>query len=360
VRAVEERASARSVWQRVFAGADLTAEYPLAFDARSGGETITIEEAGETRAACTTLVREFRVGERRIRAGLIGSVASDPDWRRRGLGTRLLAEAERSLAARGSLFALLWATDPGYYLARGYAPLGAENDFLLDTELVTRLPEASGVRELRAGDAPLLHRLHANHPARVERSVEEMRALLAVPGVRTIVRERSVAAGHPPLPVAYACLGRGRDLADTIHEWAGASADVLALIRAHLERRFTGEAGALFLMAPPQASDLAYRLIELGAVTKRGILGLGKLLSVRDGARLLGELLGAPEAVEPKESGVLVRGASGQAELDLDTLLALLFGGPEVRDVARSFLERMGFPGVRLPLEPFAFGLDSI
>jgi predicted N-acetyltransferase YhbS len=347
--------------ERVLSCRTLAEEHPLVFDARFEGDTLELVEGGEVRAACAILPREFRVAERSVRGGLIGSVATDPAWRRRGLATRLLQRAEDALRARGCLFALLWADDPGFYLKRGYAPFGGESDYLLVSELVDVLPEPSGVRELRAEDVPFLHRLHARHGERIERTLAETRALSGVPGMLTLVRERAAAPSHPPQPVAYACLGRGRDLADAIHDWAGESEDVLALLRAHLERRFSErESGALFLMAPPGAGELGYRLLKLGAPSKRGILGLGKLLDPRGASELLSSLLGPAGSAAWDADRALLRGPRATTELDPDALQALLFGGPEVHDEARSLLARLGFERVRLPLEPFAFGLDSI
>ena len=357
---------ARELLGNVFESAELAAEYPLVFGPDATGETIELVEDGEVRAACALLVREFRVGPRRVRGGLIGSVASAPAWRGRGLGTRLLAEAEGTLRTRGCVFALLWANDPGFYLARGYAPFGVECDTLLVSDLAPALPEASGVRALRPGDEPFLQRLYLRHAARVERTLDETRALLAVPGMLTLVRERAANAAQPAQPVAYACLGRGRDLADVVHEWGGEPEDVLALLRAHLERRFpAGESGALFLMTPPCEAELVYRLLELGAVSKRGILGLGKLLDLARAGELLGAVLGGSvlgqtASVTPAEHTLALRGPSGRAELTPDTLQALLFGGPEVGDEARALLTRLGLQHATLPLEPFAFGLDSI
>lgn len=343
---------------RVLANDTLLAEQPLAFGA---GETIEIVEEGEVRAACVVLVREFVLGARRVRAGMIGSVATEPAWRKRGLATRLLQRAEETLAARGCAFALLWADAPDFYLKRGYAPCGVENDYLLVSELALACPASSGVRELQPGDEAFVQHLYEQHPVRVERTLAETRALLAVPGMRTLVRERASSPAHPPQVVAYACLGRGHDLADTIHEWGGSSEDVLAVLRGHLERRFpTGGAGALFLMTPGSAADLGYRLVKLGAPSQRGFLGLSKLLDGATAAALLADVLGPTATAHWNGRGLTLRGPRGEAELPLDSVQALLLGGAEVCDEVRAFLTRLGFERPALPLEPFAFGLDSI
>ena len=364
------RSGAQALLERVFENPVLAAEYPLVFGPEASGETIELSAAEcglesrddhEPRAACAILVRELRLGERRIRAGLIGSVATDPACRGLGLGTRLLAKAEEALRARGCLFALLWANDARFYLARGYVPFGVECDYLLVAELAHALPETGGVRAMRPDDAPFLQRLYLRHAERVERTLDETRALLAVPGMLTLVRERAAVPAQPALPVAYACLGRGHDLTDVVHEWGGEPEDVLALLRGHLERRFpAGEAGALFLMAPPSAGELGYRLLKLGAVSKRGILGLGKLLDLEAAAELLGSVIGSQASVTRAGSTLAVRGPRAATELDGEMLQALLFGGPEVGDEARALLARLGLERVRLPLEPFVFGLDSI
>jgi hypothetical protein len=57
-----------------------------------------------------------------------------------------------------------------------------------------------------------------------------------------------------------------------------------------------------------------------------------------------------------------VRGPAVECALDFERLKALLFlsGGPDVAAEAGSLLQRLGFAPARLPLAPFAFGLDSI
>ncbi len=354
--------AARELLTRVHGDAELERTYPLVFDPRFSGRIVTVEEQGQVRAACATLARDFLVQGAGIPIGLIGSVATDEGWRRRGLGTRLLERARQELREQGCAFALLWAREPGYYLKRGFTPVGTELDFLLVSELALALPEPDGARESGPADAAAIHELYSAHPVRVRRTVEETAALLGCPGMQTLVRERRGAV------VAYACLGRGRDLADAIHEWGGDSVDVLALVRAHLERRFPArESGCLFLMTPAEgrgASELAYRLVRAGAPSKRGLLGLGTILDREAAAGLLAEQLGASASVTlvdgPQGQRFRIRGPADEGELDDEAVLALLFATSEVRGEARRMLQRFGLERARLPLEPFAWGLDSI
>ncbi len=366
--ALDAAARARDLIARVHGDGELARTSPLVFDPALAGGTgrlIALEEEGAVRSACAILPRDFLVDGAAIRVGLIGSVATDPACRNRGWATRLLEQAQAELARAGCAFALLWADDARFYLERGFSPVGAEDDFLLVSELALSLPEPRGVREMRAQDAPAIQRLYERHRERAARTVEETSALLGAPAMTTLVRERPRGAGEPAELVAYACLGRGRDLADAIHEWAGDSEDVLALVRAQLERRFpSGEQGALFLIAPPSASDLAYRLLRIGALSKRGILGLGRILDRARAAQLLGARLGA------EGSATLVEGAEGprfrihgprsEGQLDDDGALALLLGASDVRGEVARFLARFGLEHARLPLELFAWGLDSI
>jgi hypothetical protein len=89
-----------------------------------------------------------------------------------------------------------------------------------------------------------------------------------------------------------------------------------------------------------------------------GILGLGKVLDGALAAACLAAELRAP--VEWDGTVARVRGPAAECALDLEGLQALLFGGPEVVGEAQALVQRLGFAPTRLPLAPFAFGLDSI
>jgi GNAT superfamily N-acetyltransferase len=376
-------AAARALLERVLSGAGASVapgtmerEQPLVFDPRFRGELLAVEEHGETRAACTLLVREFVIEDERVRGGLIGSVATDPEHRSRGHATRLLQAAEGRLRDQGCLFALLWADDEGFYARRGWQRIGAELDFCVTRGVLPQLPRPAGIRAARPSDFEALHALYSRHPVRIERSAEESAALYGCPDMRTLVleRERRVQA--------YACQGRGRDLRGVVHEWAGSASDVAALVRRHFELSFAlGQSSddALWVMAPPSALELLATLSSAGAEAAPGILGLGKLLDRRSAADLLqrrvapagGRVLLEPPAALPfpapdepprpeDERPFRVQGPERSTRLGDAGVLALLFPTPALRPAAEETLRDLGLARARLPLEPYAFGLDSI
>lgn len=339
------------------AGRPLAHEYPLVFGDGAPGGVETVEEDGDVRSACARLARTFVVRGERLRIGLVGSVVTDPDWRGRGLASRALDAACERLREQGCALALLWADEPGFYERRGWRALGHEVDFAVPADARARLPRCDSVRLGGARDALDLLRLHEHHATRVERSAEEMHALLAGPEMGCLVAER---AGEP---VAYACLGRGEDLRRVVHEWAGAPDDVLGLVRAHMDReRLAGQPGDVVLMTPSDAAELHERLAALGMPRVDGVLAQGKILDVGGVVEWLQVLGGGRDAVARHgDAGpVRLQGPRGEIELSPPELAGLLL--PPRAD--RAPIERVEratgcrFPG--LPLAPFAWGLDSI
>ncbi len=350
----------RPLMERVLrSGGEIAAEYPLVFRDDFPGDVVAVGEGEEIRSAAAILQRDFLTPQGTVSVGLIGSVSTDPAWQGKGLATRVLIEAEAELERRGCHIALLWADDPKFYYARGYRPIGAEVDFVIPRELAKRLPKAEGVRPLEDADTEALHTLYARHPSRVDRSVDETDAMLACPGMSTLALERDGEL------VAYACLGRGFDLHDAIHEWGGAVDDVLALVRAHLEQRYAdGEPGRVFLMAPVGAAELLQRLDEAGTEGQVGVLGLAKVLSREACADLLDRALkpdgGAALETTEDDTRFAFRGTKSEGFLDDETLLAILFPAYGLDAEIQDFKEGFGLEGASFPLEPFAWGLDSI
>jgi len=337
----------------------LAAEYPLIFDARFSGRVASVEIDGDVRSACAWLVRDLLIDGAKLRVGLIGSVATHGDWRGRGLASRVLLDAESKLAREGCALAILWADTPDFYTARGYAQIGWEADFVAPLELLARAETTAGVRALAADDVAAVHRLYSLHHARVDRSQLETAALLHCPGMSTMVlqRERDI--------VAYACLGRGADFANTVHEWGGAAADVIALMGEHARRaQRDGCSGSLALIAPPGAFAMREGMRALGAQASEGVLAMAKVLDSESLCELLdrfGSGLRTQRDSDARQTTrVIVHGPKGELALSESELLAALFA-PRGDRAAIARIERAsGCSAPQLPLAPFLWGLDSI
>jgi hypothetical protein len=352
--------AARGLMERVLrAGAPIAPEYPLLFGGGASASFVVDEDGGEALSACALLERDLLVRGRTIRAGLIGSVATDPRWREQGRCAAVLASAEQELARRGALLALLWADDTGYYEKRGWRSIGWEIDFVIPPECAPGLPEPAGVRERTPQDDGQIHELYERHPERVARAPHETTALLSCPEMEVLVVERwGRIAG-------YTCLGRGADLRNVVHEWAGDAQALLMLLREHFARRTQrGIEEGLYLIAPPSALDVAERLTGAGAHMSQGVVGMGKILRPLEAGLLAAELLdrrGGVSCSGASDDGrVEFVGPQGQASCTREELLELLFAPRAERTRVESVGKQLGVPGVELPLTPFLWGLDSI
>lgn len=335
-------------------GRSMAQEYPTVFGGSASGAIVTVEERGELRAACAIQPRTLVAGRARLRVGLIGSVVTDPAHQNRGHGSRLLVSAEERLRAEGCALALLWADDRGFYARRGWREIGSERDFIITHEHALALPTTEHARAARAEDAARLHALYSLHERRVERAEAETRELLRGPGMTVLVNER-----HGVVD-AYACLGRGRDLPNVIHEWGGASDGVLGLVRAHVElRRARGIGDEVYLIAPGVHGEVQGRLALAGIPSTCGVLGMGKLLDPHALARSCADLLGASvrgigtDAVE-------VHGPHGICVLTSEQLLDVAVAARGEGGAARELGLALGLDARELPLNPFVWGLDSI
>ena len=351
---------ARALLEQVLrGGASLVEEYPLVFGEQPSGRTLVVEADGRVVSACAILVRDLILPGVGMRVGLVGSVATHPDHRGKGHASRLLERAERELAAEGCLAALLWADEPDFYERRGWTELGSECDFVVAADMMDRLPAPDGVRAAAPDDRGAIHRLYSLHRHRVDRSAEETATLLGCPGMEVLVvqRERDV--------IAYSCLGRGADLDQTVHEWAGAPEDVLRLVRAHHERRAArGVHGSIYLMTPATAVELHAVLEGLDVPGMLGVLGHGKLLDPSAAAAIAARMAGPLASFEVDDDTstrrITLSGPAGTSELNTSELLELLVparGGTAVLDATS---HETGLELEELPVYPWLFGLDSI
>lgn len=335
-------------------GRSMAAEYAQVFGPGATGHVETIEEDGEVVSTCAWLRRDLVVGGLRLPVAFVGSVATRADQRCKGHGGEVVERAIARAAEQGAALALLWADESDWYQKRGWVPFGTENVFVVNGSNAFLLPDPEGVRPMQARDMPEVHELYCNHEARADRTLAETGAMLTTPGLRALVREVNGRL------TGYACVGRGEDLAHCVHEWGGDPEDVLPIIAGHWEVT-SAESDRLFVMVPESESAFTAYFTFIRSLGAKGILAMARIGDLGAVAKAFDEL--TPEGVDVKVVGdqsLSLTGPSGQITLsENETLLALCppRGDKRVTQVVEA---EIGVDLPMLPIEPYAWGLDSI
>ena len=293
-------------------------EYPSLFGSYPGGESLYVEKNNRVVSHVGHMAREFQHALFRFRFGMLGSVITDHRFRGMGMASSLLREALQELRRKGAILALLWSEHTEFYLPLGFHRAGRETDLRFAPE---RMPEQTGtVREFETQDLTSLWRLYQRHSLKIDRSLEELRALCRIPRTRIFVTERN------GILTSYLAVNKGADFEGYIHEWGGELQDLQRNI-AHCQRYLLPEI-KLTLIAPAS--------VDLGPVKQiaveklDGVVGLMKLL---DRPKLMATYLdflkksNVPFSWGRERDTLKVNGIELPVRTDADCL-ALIFGDP--------------------------------
>lgn len=210
--------------------------WPQLYRSDGKGRFFAVVDGDALRSFCATRIVTVHGATGSFSCCLLGSVATAPNHRKKGLAGAVLRAA---LAANADAadHTLLWAERGELYERAGFVP-GASEQCLV----IARRPHApmAGVRLLAIADHAAAHALHQRKPMRVDRDLPTMSALLTTPGMTALGLERDGQL------VAYACCGKGADLQGHWHEFAGADADVAALLQAGMHH--LGQTDAIVLL----------------------------------------------------------------------------------------------------------------
>jgi predicted N-acetyltransferase YhbS len=242
-------------------------EYPSLFGEYPGGQSFVIRTERGIVAHAGFVVREYTHPTFRLKMGLIGSVVTHRDYRGMGYGVAVLREVIAELKRQGCVLAVLWSETPEFYQPLGFARAGREVDLRFEKNSV---PENTGtVREFDFNhDVSQVWRLYHKHHAKLDRSLEEQKALCRIPQVRIFVTDKDNALS------SYIVINKGADFEDYVHEWGGDIYEVQRNI-AHCQRHLFPER-PLTLIAPA-FYDLG-PLRQISVEKWDGVLGMVKVL----------------------------------------------------------------------------------
>ncbi len=162
------------------------------------------------------------------RVALIGAVCCHPEWRGRGLASRLISEAVQWAKDQGVAAVFLWGSEPGLYQRQGFEWCGRQ----------VRAPLGQVLKNMKTEiDSSERGRVHRGLTSEVfELVCVRDRGLAMGPADwswysehRNVQWYYSKRAGKA---TAYAAIGRGIDLVGHVHEWGGDLADLSGILEA--------------------------------------------------------------------------------------------------------------------------------
>lgn len=193
-------------------------------------ENVLVMTAGRTVvAAAAVWPNDVRLGPARLRVGGVNLVATLPEYRRRGLGGRIMAAVHARMRRLGCHVGLLGTNIPEWYRRQSWEWAGQMRSYHLDRGNIALLPSLpAGLRTRAATDADLAEVVGIHNQEHLG-------------GIRTsdVFRQTLQARGAPSLTLAerggtalaYLMAG-GR----SAREWAGPPEIVAGLVRAWFER----------------------------------------------------------------------------------------------------------------------------
>lgn len=224
--------------------------WPQLYRRDGSGSFFVVTDGERLLSHCAARVVDLRGPDGVRPVALLGSVATAPEARGRGLAGHVLEAALEVLEPRCEAV-LLWAERPTLYARHGFTATGEDRCLHLARGPRRELPTGVAIRPVEIEDHAALHALHGQKPCGVVRAPQTMSALLTTPGMTTLVLTRDQ---HP---AAYACCGKGADLQGHWHELGGSDEDLALLLPAAMH--FADQIEAALLL-PPYRPALAERL----------------------------------------------------------------------------------------------------
>lgn len=204
-----------------------------------------------------------------LKVGAIGSVVTDEKHRGQGLSSQIINSCLEEAARQNCDIGILWSGIPEFYQKLGFKMAGFEESYVIDKPLTTTATQLKFKVGAQIAPEALL-RIYQQHTVTTHRTVEEMKKFLQIPNSQIYS-----AWGPQGTLEAFAVEGKGADLTDYIHEWAGNVSALLALfnfIQAEKKKGFT-------LITPKHATNLRLQLLNQEISHNSGFLGMIRIIN---------------------------------------------------------------------------------
>ena len=333
----------------------ITSEYPtsLASNNIHNMSIITEDEKIVSHAVLKPLIIKTPVCI--LKVGAIGSVVTDPEHRQKGHSSRNIENCLALAQRQECDLVILWTDKFDFYKKFGFELAGIEQTYVLERQNEIANKNLKFVSDKKVDPAALL-KLHSSHTVHSVRTVEDIRQFMKIPNSRLYT-----AWNENNTLVAYAVEGKGADLTNYVHEWAG-NVDSLLDLFSYMQKQ---KKEPLTVMVPAHSVNMRKRLEALCSTSHQGFLGMIKILNydtILNKVKKAFRAEGFEQIVFEMQNNDVIFGFG----TDLYTiknpvdLTRLLFGPLKPADLEFMKPETQQKLAVLLPLPLWVWGWDSI
>lgn len=332
-------------------------EYPLALGRRNQHNMRVIVRDGEVVSHAAIYFSTLLSGNLSFKVGGINSVATHPEYRGRGLGSKVMRDCIKVMEDASTHLSILWTERHEFYRRLGYETAGSSRLFRLTAADMDDVPRDCDVVPYSPRRLPDVIRIHRRESLRTERTAKEYEAYLGLPKTRVLLAARGRDV------TAYAVMGKGEDMRKCMHDWGGDTRDLLCLARGLAESTGTGE---VIVLTPSHTTEFAQMLFQTEVPCSVDYLALMRVIDLEGLSSAvgdhLGNLLGVEFGIRRDESRVKISVGGEETIIEPERNLVRLLFGPDKPSSLLTGLSRETLTALdnALPIPLFVWGLDSV
>lgn len=333
----------------------IASEYPTAFAANNihNMSIITEDEKIISHAVLKTMI--VKTPHAIFKVGAIGSVFTDPEHRQKGHSRKNIEYCMALAQKQDCDLIILWTDQFDFYRKMGFELAGFDYSYLLENSSPIKNKNLRFVSGNNV-DPAALQKLYAQHTVHAIRSQDDFRNFMKIPNSNLFT-----AWDQNNQLVAYAVEGKGADLINYVHEWAGAVDPLLDLFQFIR----TQKNSVITIMTPVHAKNLRNKISNVASLSHQGYLGMLKIVNK---TALLNKIKkafreeGFDKIVLEQQNQHVVFGFGADLytlEKESD-LVQLLFGPLNINSLDFASTETKQKLSALLPMPLWIWGWDSI
>ena len=332
-------------------------EYPLVLGTDNIENMRVIVQGNEVVSHAAIYFSNLRTGNLVFKVGGIGSVATHPDCRGRGLASAVIRDCIRIMEEAKCHLSVLWTQRRDFYGRLRYETAGSEYLFRAKASDFAHISCECKVIPYSPERLSAIIDIHERETCRTERTRNEYETYFGIPKTKTLLAMRGNTV------TAYAAMGKGEDFRSCVHEWGGDANDVLCL--AHTFAR-SSSMGEIVILTPSQENDFTRLLKQMRLMKIFEYLAMIRVIDAEGPSSILHDhlslRLGRNFQIERSQTGLSIKVGDEEIILDQEQkLMRLLFGPDSASSLLRGFSpETIHSLESELPIPLFIWGLDSV